>query len=45
MHDMIDGKYRLPWERAVKITDGMSCGFSAPMRTYKESLGSLHQSA
>ena len=45
MHDMIDGKYRLPWERAVKITDGTSCGFSAPMRTYEESLEPLHQSA
>jgi formamidase len=45
MHDMIDGKYRLPWERAVKITDGTSCGFSAPTRTYEESLEPVHQSA
>jgi formamidase len=45
MHDMIEGKYRLPWEGAVKITDGTSCGFDAPTRTYEESLDPLHQPA
>ncbi len=34
MHDMVAGKYRLPWEQTVKITDGTSCGFDAPERTY-----------
>lgn len=45
MHDMIEGKYRLPWEGAVKITDGMSCGFAAPTRTYDESFEPMRQSA
>ena len=34
MHDMVAGKYRLPWEHSVKIVDGTSCGFAAPERTY-----------
>ena len=34
MQDMVAGRYRLPWEDAVKVTDGSSCGFPAPERTY-----------
>ncbi|MBE7635271.1 formamidase [Sneathiella sp. P13V-1] len=35
MHDLAAGKYRLPWEEDVKVTDGTSCGFEAPVRTFK----------
>lgn len=38
MHDLMAGKYRLPWEDEVKVTDGTSCGFAAPTRVYGESL-------
>jgi len=34
MHDMVAGKYSLPWEKDVKVTDGTSCGFPAPTREY-----------
>jgi formamidase len=34
MHDMVAGQYRLPWEDTVRVTDGTSCGFPAPTRTY-----------
>jgi formamidase len=34
MRDLVDNRYRLPWEDAVKVTDGTSCGFPAPTRTY-----------
>ena len=33
MRDMLDGKYQLPWP--VDITDGTSCGFAAPTRSYQ----------
>jgi formamidase len=36
MHDLIAGKYRLPWEDQVKVTDGTSCGFDKPARRYGE---------
>lgn len=36
MHDMVAGKYRLPWEDEVKVTDGTSCGFPAPTRRFGE---------
>jgi len=36
MQDMVAGRYRLPWEDAVKVTDGTSCGFPEPTRTYGE---------
>lgn len=36
MHDMLHGAYRLPWEDEVKVTDGTSCGFPAPTRSYGE---------
>jgi formamidase len=35
MHDLAAGRYRLPWEDAVRVTDGTSCGFDAPTRAYK----------
>jgi len=34
MQDLVAGRYRLPWEDAVKVTDGTSCGFAAPTRSY-----------
>jgi formamidase len=34
MRDLVAGRYRLPWEAEVKITDGTSCGFPAPTRRY-----------
>ena len=35
MQDLVAGKYRLPWESEVVHTDGTSCGFIAPERSYK----------
>jgi len=32
MKDLVAGRYRLPWEDEVRITDGTSCGFAPPMR-------------
>jgi formamidase len=32
MHDMVSGRFRLPWEDLVAITDGTSCGFAPPAR-------------
>ena len=34
MHDMVNGQFQLPWEDKVVYTDGQSCGFAAPTRTY-----------
>jgi formamidase len=34
MTDLAAGQYRLPWEDQVRVTDGTSCGFPAPTRTY-----------
>jgi formamidase len=34
MHDLVAGRYRLPWEDKVKVTDGTSCGFEKPARHY-----------
>jgi len=34
MHDLVAGRYRLPWEDTVQVTDGSSCGFAAPQRHY-----------
>jgi formamidase len=36
MHDLINGRYRLPWEDSVKVTDGTPSGFSKPQRRYGE---------
>jgi formamidase len=35
MHDMVAGRYRLPWESEVRVVDGTSCGFDAPTREYE----------
>ena len=35
MRDLAAGKYRLPWEDEVQVTDGTSCGFAIPNRTYQ----------
>jgi formamidase len=34
MTDLAAGRYRLPWEDRVRITDGTTCGFPAPTRSY-----------
>jgi formamidase len=34
MHDMVHGRFRLPWEDEVVHTDGASCGFAAPRRRH-----------
>jgi formamidase len=36
MQDMVAGRYRLPWEAEVKVTDGTPSGFAAPTRRYGE---------
>jgi formamidase len=35
MHDLAAGKYALPWEKSVKVTDGASCGFAPPVRDFR----------
>lgn len=35
MKDLAAGTYRLPWEDEVAVTDGTSCGFDKPTRTYR----------
>jgi formamidase len=30
MQDLAAGRYRLPWEGTVKVTDGMACGLPPP---------------
>jgi formamidase len=35
MHDLVGGRYRLPWEDRVQITDGRSCNFPVPNRLYQ----------
>ena len=35
MRDMVAGRFRLPWEAEVVHTDGRSCGFAPPTRTYR----------
>jgi formamidase len=36
MTDLVAGRYKLPWEAEVKVTDGTSCGFAKPTRRYGE---------
>ena len=36
MHDLAAGRYRLPWEDSVQVTDGTGCGIAAPTRVYSE---------
>jgi formamidase len=35
MQDLVAGRYRVPWEIEVKVTDGTSCGLAAPTREYQ----------
>jgi hypothetical protein len=35
MRDVAAGKYRLPWEDEVEVTDGSSCGFPIPNRAFQ----------
>ncbi|MGD9738607.1 MAG: formamidase [Bauldia sp.] len=35
MQDMVAGRYRLPWEHSVKVTDGTPSGFAKPTRLYR----------
>ena len=37
MTDLVKGEYVLPWEKEVKVTDGTSCGFAPPTRSYSPS--------
>jgi len=32
---MVGGRYRIPWENEVLVTDGISCGFAASIRDYQ----------
>lgn len=34
MQDMVAGRYKLPWNDSIKVTDGSSCGFAPPSREY-----------
>jgi len=34
IHNLVAGRYRLPWEGAVKVIDGTPCGFARPTRRY-----------
>lgn len=34
MQDLAAGQYRLPWEDDIAVTDGTSCGFPAPTRSF-----------
>lgn len=36
MHDLVAGRYRLPWEDDVKVTDGTPSGFARATRRYGE---------
>jgi formamidase len=36
MTDLAAGKYKLPWEDDVRVTDGTSSGFAKPTRAYGE---------
>jgi formamidase len=38
MRDLVAGRYRLPWEDEVEVTDGTGCGFPKPARRYGERL-------
>lgn len=36
MQDLVAGRYRLPWEDEVAVTNGTSCGFPAPTRRFRD---------
>ena len=35
MQDLAAGRYHLPWEATVQVTDGTSCGIPAPTRVFQ----------
>ena len=35
MHDMVAGRYQLPWDASIQVRDGTPCGFDAPTRAYR----------
>jgi formamidase len=37
MHDLVAGRYRLPWEDEVVHKDGTAYGFAAPTRVFGQS--------
>jgi formamidase len=37
MHDMVNGRFVLPWEAEVVHVDGTSCGFVPPTRRHDPS--------
>ncbi len=41
MRDLVAGRYRLPWQDEVQVTDGTSCGLPEPTRVY----GGTHKAA
>ncbi len=41
MQDMVAGRFRLPWEGEVVHTDGQSCGFASPTRSFEGNTGNL----
>jgi formamidase len=34
MHDMVAGRYKLPWDATIQVRDGTPCGFEPPTRRY-----------
>ena len=38
MHDLVAGRYRLPWEDEILVRDGTGCGLAAPTRSYGKAL-------
>jgi formamidase len=38
MQDLVAGRYRLPWEDEVAVTDGTGFGFPRPRRTFGKSI-------
>jgi formamidase len=36
MQDLVNGRYRLPWEDAVQVKDGTPSGFPKPLRRFGE---------
>jgi len=45
MHDMVHGRYRLPWEEDVVHVDGTSCGFAKPTRRFADANDDAHSDA
>jgi formamidase len=45
MQDLVAGRYRLPWESDVLVTDGTSCGFAAPTRDYQPDAAEMRKYA